>query len=354
MNRGLIRRAWPGILIGLALLSLPNAIWRSLAPFRGELPTPTARPSPDVRQVRYEQGLALAASDPLAALPLLEELMFSDYPDAESARILAQAIQAARLIDDPAYLFTSSGQALAAIGEWRLARKAFLQAVQQEPDYAEAWAYLGEAQYHNKEDSLPALERALELNPNSMSVQLFSALYWQRHNDFEQANLHFYVATTLDPENPEIYIQWGKSAMLAAEPVEARELFERAVELTPDDLQVWKALAEYSIESELYVEELGMPAASKLVTADATDAEAMVLLGRAYALLGREETSRVFLERAVELDPTYPHGHFYLAIFLLAEGETDEALAHLNQVIALAPGSPEAEQASELIIQYSN
>ncbi len=354
MFRLLIRRAWIGILIGLVLLLLPNAIWRSLAPIPSGLPTATSQPTLDPRQNGYEQGLALAASDPLSALPLLEGLMFSDFSAAESARTLVQAIQSARLTDDPAYLYTASGQALAAIEEWRLAREALLQAVQLRPDYAEAWAYLGEAQYQNGEDGYPALKRALELNPDSMSVQLFNALYWQRHNDFEQANLHFYVAATLDPENPAIYIQWGKSAMLAGEPVEARELFERAAELTPDDPLVWKALAEYSIESELFVEELGVPAASKLVTADATDAEAMVLLGRAYALLGREETSRVFLERAVELEPTYPEAHFFLGIFLLARGETEQALAHLNQVIALAPGSPEAEQASDLIIQYSN
>ena len=353
VSRVIIRRAGIGLLIGLALLLVPNSYWRRLAPVEGPLPTSTGQLGLYGRQVRYERGLALAASDPLAALPSLEDLMFSDFHAAESARTVVQAIQAARLADDPAYLYTASGQALASIGEWRLAREAFLQAVQLEPGYAEAWAYLGEAQAQNGEDGFPALKRALDLNPDSISVQLFNALYWQRHNDFEQANLHYYVATTLDPENPALYIQWGKSAMLAGEPVEARELFEQAAALTPEDPQVWRALAEYSVESELFVEELGIPAASKLVTTDPADAEGFVLLGRAYALLGRVDTSRVFLEKAVELEPSNPKGHFYLAIFLVAEGETARALFHLNQVIALAPGSLEAVQASELIIQYS-
>ena len=169
-----------------------------MAPIQGGLPAATSQPTLDPRQNSYEQGLALAASDPLAALPLLEGLMFSDFSAAESARILAQAIQGARLADDPAYLYTASGQALAAIGEWRLARQALLHAVQLAPDYAEAWAYLGEAQYQNGEDGYPALKRALELNPDSMSVQLFNALFWQRHNDFLQANLlhHYSVSCT--------------------------------------------------------------------------------------------------------------------------------------------------------------
>lgn len=354
VTRFLVRRGWIAIVIGLALLLVPNELWRSLVPIGGNLPTPTGLPTQDAGEAAYQQGLALAASDPLAALPLLEGLMFSDHPAADEARTLAQAIQAGRLADNPAYLYTISGQALAAIGEWRLARQALLQAVQLAPDYAEAWAYLGEAQYQNGENGYPALKRALDLNPDSMSAHLFSALYWQRQHDYEQANLHFYVAASLDPENPDIYVQWGKSAMLAGEPVEARSLFERAAELRPDDPQVWIALAEYSVESELYVEELGVPAASKLVTADPTNVEALVLLGRAYVLLGRGETGRVFLEQAVELEPAYAQGHYFLAIFQLAEGEFEPALAHLNLVIALSPGSQEARLASELIIQYTH
>ncbi|MEX2143769.1 MAG: tetratricopeptide repeat protein [Anaerolineales bacterium] len=346
------RRGWIGVLVGLALLLLPNELWRSLALLEGGLPTPTPQPTRDARDDVFRQGLTLAASDPLAALPFLEEIMFTEHPAAGQARTVALAIQSARLSDDPAFLFTASGRALAAVGEWRLARDALLQAVQHAPDYAEAWAYLGEAQYQNGEHGYPALKQALELNPNSMSAQLFNALYWQRQSDFEQANLHFFIAAGLEPGNPAIYIQWGKSAMLAGELIEARELFERAAELTPDDPTVWKALAEYSIESELYVEELGVPAASRLVTADPTDVEAMTLLGRAYVLLGKGVTGRVFLERAVELDPNYALGHYYLAIFLIAEGEIEQALIDLNRVIALSPGSPEAVQASGLIIQY--
>jgi Flp pilus assembly protein TadD len=336
------------------LLLVPNAFWRRLAPVQGSLPPPTGQPGLDERQALYERSLALAASNPLAALPALENLMFSDFQAAESARTVVQAIQAGRLADDPAYLYTASGRALASIGEWRLAREAFLKAIQLEPGYAEAWAFLGEAQSQSGEDGFPALRRALDLDPDSISVQLFNALYWQRHNDFEQASLHYYVATTLDPENPGLYIQWGKSAMLAGEPVKARQLFEQAAALTPENPQVWLALAEYSVESELYVEKLGIPAASKLVTADPEDGEGFLLLGRAYALLGRADTGRVFLEKAVELEPTYPKGHFYLAIFLVAEGEVEQALFHLNRVIALAPDSPEADQASQLLIQYSH
>lgn len=354
MFRYLLKRAWIGVLLGIALLLLPNAWLRSLVPLPGGVPTPTALPTGDPLENAYQQGLQMAASDPIAALPYLEEVAFSDHSAADSARRIAQAIQAARLADDPAYTFTASGQALAAIGEWGLARNALLQAVQLAPDYAEAWAYLGEAQYQNGEDGYPALRQAIELNPNSLSAQLFNALYWQRQGDFNRANLHFYIAAQLEPESPAIQIQWGQNAMLAGDAVEARQHFEQAASLTPDDPQVWEALAQYSVESELFVEELGLPAALRLLQERPQDPQILTLVGRAYALLENAETARFYLQRAVDLGPSYAVGHLHLGIFLLSQQEQDSALVHLNTVLALAPGSPEAELASELIVQYSH
>jgi tetratricopeptide (TPR) repeat protein len=351
--RFLIKRAWIGLLIAAALLLLPNALLGRFVPSAGGVPTPTAAPTADPRDDAWAEALALAASDPLAALPYLDEVVFSDHPKAEDARVLAQAISAGRVAEDEAYLFTATGQALGAIGEWAIARGTLLLAVQLDPEYAEAWAYLAEAQYQNGQDSFEALQHALELNPNSLAVQLFNALYWQREEDFEQANLHFYVAAQLAPEDPAIQIQWGQNAILSGDPVAAQEHFEAAAALTPEDPFVWKAMARYSIDSEILVAELGFPAALQLVSEEPEDLEALVLLGRAHLLMGNDHSGVGFLQRALELDEEYAPAHLHLGIYLLAQQRTEEALRHLNAVIAFAPGTPEAEWARELIVQMS-
>lgn len=352
--RWLLRRAWIGVLVALALVLLPNAWWRSLAPVSGPMPTPTLVPTADSIAADFDAAIELAASDPLAALPAFEEIMFSQHPQNENARLVAGSIQAGRVADNDAYLFTSTGQGLAAIGQWRAARGALLRAVELDPDYAEAWAYLGEAQYQNDEDALPALQRALELNPDSLAAQLFTALYWQRAGDFDQAGLHFRVASELDPENPSIWIQWGQNAMLGGDPVEARQHFESAAELTPNARFVRVAIAQYSMDSELFVEELGYPAALQLVADFPEDPQALTLLGRAHLLLGNGATGEVFLERALEIDPGYVPAHLFLGIYLLSQDETEASLLHLNLVIALGPGSSEAVRAADLIVQYSH
>lgn len=350
----LLRRAWIGILVGLILILLPNAFLRAWLPISGPIPIGTLPPTVDPLQLSYEQGLQLTVTDPLSALPLFEELAFSSHPKAESARALAQAIQSARLEDDPAYLLTASGQALAAIGEWRLAQQALLNAVQLDPDYAEAWAFLGEAQYQNGEDGYPALERALDLNPNSLSALLFTALYWQRNQDYARAQSLYQRAALMEPETAAIQVQWGQNSLLAGDVNDARAHFDAAAQLSPDDLEIWVYVARYSVESELFVDELGLPAALKVLREQPENAEAMVLVGRAFLSLDNMVTARVYLEQAVKLHPEYMPAHYYLALFLLANEENAQAFLHLNKVIELAPGSQEAERASELIVQYSH
>lgn len=354
MKQLLLKRMWIGILIGLILILLPNTILRPWVPVPGSLPTPTLSPTPDTVVQGYIEALQLAATNPLQALPLLQAMAFSDRPEAESARTLAQAIEAGRLADDPAYLLTVSGQALSAIGEWKLAQQALLHAVQVNPGYAEAWAYLGEAQQQNGEDGYPALKRALDLNPQSLSAVLFTGLYWQRQGDYPRAALLYRRATMMDPENASIQLQWGQNSLLTGEVNEARQHFETAASLSPDDLEIWTLVAQYCVDAEIYIEELGLPAALKVFREQPENAQVIVLVGRSYLAVGKQKTAEVVLQEAVKLHPEYMPAHYYYALFLLAKNEESEAFVHLNQVIELAPGSWEAKRASQLIVQYSH
>lgn len=354
MLRSLTRHAWLIIPIGLLIFLLPNGWMRVWLPRPGDLPTPTAAPTLASLDVTYSQALQLAASDPLAALPLLDDVAFSQNDNAPAAHTLWQAIQSARLANDPGYTFTLSGRALAAIGEWELARQALVQAVELDPDYAEAWAYLGEAQQENGEDGLPALLRAEELDPRSISTHLFQALYWQRKGDYKKAGQSFGLAAGLSPSDPQIEIQWGQNSVLAGEGPGALEHFQKALDLAPQDPQIWQALASYTVETELYVAEIGLPSAQRLLLADPDDATALTLNARTHALLGQTETARVFFEQAIKVNPEFAAAHLYYAIFLLANQEMDEARQQFNEVLAVAPDGQEADLAAYWLAQMSH
>lgn len=345
-------RAWFLVPLALLIFLLPTWFLRAWLPHQGDVPTPKVSPTAIPLDVAFVEGLQLAANDPLAALPLLEKVAFSDNTNAGNAHTLWQAIQAARLVNEPAYTLTASGRALAAIGQWALARQALVKAVALNPDYAEAWAYLGEAQQQNGEDGLPALQRAESLDPHSVSVHLFLALYWQRQGDYQKADEEFTLAAAQAPSDPLIQIQWGENAVLAGK--DGLVYFQRAIELAPEDPQVLKTLANYSIETEVYVEELGFPIAQKLVLDDPDDVSAATLAARAYALLGHTNEALVFFEHAIELDDHFVPAHLHYGIFLLTTGDFEEARNQLNQVVALAPGSREADLAAYWLEQMSH
>jgi len=56
-------------------------------------------------------------------------------------------------------------------------------------------------------------------------------------------------------------------------------------------------------------------------------------------------------QKVLEVDPNQPLAHYYLAMAYVNEGATEEARSHLERFLALAPNSPEAETAREMLKQ---
>ncbi|MDP2975979.1 MAG: tetratricopeptide repeat protein, partial [Anaerolineales bacterium] len=94
----------------------------------------------------YHLGLLLTATRPEMALP---DLMLAARLDPRldaPVQSLRASLNAALLVDDRPYQLVMAGRALAALGEWHLAAEAFRLALAARRDYADAWAWLGEAE----------------------------------------------------------------------------------------------------------------------------------------------------------------------------------------------------------------
>jgi Tfp pilus assembly protein PilF len=347
------RRSWLLVLIAILVFALPTWWMRVWLPHQGGLPTATAVAGVLAEDDNYARALELAASDPEAALPLLNEVAFSENQNAQQARALWNAIQSGRL-DEPAFLYTKTGQALAANGEWVFARQALLKAVELDPNYAEAWAYLGEALQQTGEDGYPALLQAMRLDPDSVGVRLFTALYWQRQNDYEQAGRNLRIAALHDPSNPLIQIQLGQNAVLNAEGPDALDYFEQALDLAPDNPAILRALARYSVETELYINEVGLPAARHLLLEFPQDVEVLVLNARALALAGNSHSADAFFQRALQLDDRSAEAHLYYAMFLLANGQEQAAKLHFDFVLSIESQGERADLAAYWLEQISH
>src|SRR6185295_19042882 len=95
---------------------------------------------------------------------------------APQARSLIDAIQAGEASGSPAYTFGLVGFALVQLSEWRLAEEALSRAVAADPNYAEAYAYLGLARDRQNKDGLDDYENAVRLDPKSPLAQFLLGL----------------------------------------------------------------------------------------------------------------------------------------------------------------------------------
>ena len=325
----------------------------------------TVRRPADVA-LRYQLGLHLAAQQPLAALSHLAQAADLDPAVQTPAQALISSIRTASLADDPAYTLLESGRTLASLGEWGLAAEAFRQSAQVRPDYAEAWAYLGEALQHTvpaaeassqaseiyPETGLAELHKALELDPLSLAANTLLALYWQRQGDLGTAQTYLENVTRLYPDNPSLHAELGNTLAQLGELEAALQAYQRAVELAPNSADAWRLLAGFCARYEYRLHEVGLPAARQAAALGARDPANHDMLGQVLLLLGDLTSAERAFQRAQEIDASYALARVHLGLVYILQGDTQRARQEWQAVLDQAPGSPAAEQAQRLMQNY--
>jgi len=310
----------------------------------------------DNAQAQYQAGLYLAAFDPEAALPYLKRTAELDGELARQVRQLRDGIQAAALAEDPSFTLVNAGRQLAALDEWELANRAFQEAVQLNPDYGEAWAFLAEARQHLGSQELAlakeALDQALKSSPDSVLVHILASLYWQRLGDDNQAQDYLEKALLVEPENPVLYVEIGNILARHGDIQEARKAYQKAVDLDPKDISYRRALVEFLLHHQIELREAALPVARQSVLQAPDDPAALDLMGETLFLLGDYHTAGRFMERALQIDPEYAPALMHLGVISLFLGDGAKARQLLTQARDLAEDQSTIDQAQRLLEYY--
>ncbi len=301
----------------------------------------------------FELGLLLAVSDPDRALEYLNQAGAADPDLAEVAAELDRTIRRARLIDDdPAYTLTAVGRTLAARGEWAYAREAFINAVAHNPGYADAWAFLAEARQQTGGDGLPDLQTAYTLDPASLVVNTFYALYAQRQGQYAEALGYLEAALGADPNNPTLLAEMAGTMSALGDIQTAINLFLEAISADPKNPVFWRLLAVFSIENVVQVADLGLPAAREALLLDPDNPAAHDLVGEAYLALENPLLAERFFLEALSRDPEYAPAYLHLGLLKLTAGDTAGARRDLEKVLALAPDTPTGDMAQNILDRF--
>lgn len=307
---------------------------------------------PENAAAHYTLGLLLTATEPEQALPELMQAVKLN-PDLDiPVQSLRNALNTAFLSEDRAYQFLVSGRALGALGEWDLAAEAFRNAITGRSNYAEAWAWLGEAVQQLGEDGNFEIEQALTFGPESAMVQGLYGLYLQRQEQPDAALAAFRKAAELEPDNPGWQMALGSASEQTGDLVAAYGYYIHATELAPADASTWRALVVFSVTNEVDVDVTGLPAALKLVSLAPNDWRSYDLAGQAELLLEDYTAAETYLKKAVQMSPTEAAPALHLGLVYMQTGDRTSAYSYLNLARTLDPNGPYGWQAGRLLEQY--
>ncbi len=302
---------------------------------------------------RYQLGLMLAAREPQAALGFLLEAAELDDALLETVRTLEQDLAADPADEDPAVALVNAGRALARLGEWGLAREAFRQSTQVNPNFADAWAFLGEAEQQNGLSGRESLSQALALDPASLAANLLYGMMLKRAGDYDGALIYLEFAAAADPENPAVLAEIAGALAGRGDVNGALDYFSQAIEKAPDNPAYLLLMSQFSIYNDIQVDGIGLPAARRALAMQPGDPIGLDLIGYAYYLRSDPASARRFLLQSLQSNPNYAPARLHLGLVYLEEGKTEMAVAQFALAAELAPGSRIGDQAAEFVRRYA-
>ncbi len=290
---------------------------------------------PREAEVVWPLALLEAAERPERALTWVEGLARQEgHPYQRPARILEAALRRALVHEDPAYRLVEAGRGLAAVGQWDLAYRAWRGAVEQQPGYAVAWAYLGEAaaRLEEPEVAYQAWAMVRRLAPDEPLGYFFPGWYALRRDAPGQALGWLRRAVALRPQEPVFRFHLARA--LARHAGFFPQAWEQTLYLAHHpaaDPRGLKLAARFALEHQVYVESHALPWLRRVLLQNPQDAEALRLMGWAYMEREEPELALRFLWRAWEQAPDDPEVHRLLAIWYRWQGDEAQARFHEAQ-----------------------
>ena len=192
------------------------------------------------------------------------------------------------------------------------------------------------------------LEEALALAPESATVQTARGLYFSSQRKFGEAETAFKEGLRLDPRRAEALLGLADIALKQGNQKGAGEHLQKAVAVAPKSGRTQRAWGHYLFSQKRFRE--AEAAFKRAIELNPRAVVAHLSLGDLYliAMLQPREAIKAY-RAALDVDPNHAGGHYGLGMGLAATGETDEAVAELEEARRLAPNNPLPFQALGLV-----
>lgn len=227
------------------------------------------------------------------------------------------------------------------------------QAIELDPDYAQAWALIALGQAHvfhgigsnqATDDGAAAAQRALALDPNIAEARLPMAWRLVVEGRYEEANAELAEALKLDPDSWEVNKEAARLFYRQRRIVDAAFHLERATQIVAADFHGWGMLLACRLAGgdmagvrHCATQIVGL--VEEIVERDPHNGVALAIGANSFGALGESAQARAWIDRAERLDPDNLFMRYNLAFGLATVfGDKDAAIDMIAPV--LAKGGP--------------
>ena len=303
--------------------------WLTSIGLEESLPILEALASASVHNNETEEAYAyaMAALSPEESLPLLHALARKADQTPTLALDLILAIDDSTDAQSPGLIQAQMGQTFARHGRWNLAIPSLERALELNPDFHMARAYLGLSKDQAGQNGLDDLRIAADAMPDQALTFTFLALHWLNAGEEELAGEALTTAAQIDPQNPAIAAQLGEFYAGLGDFTTAAAAYRQAASLDPKNPEFWLLLASFSNQYEVDLRSLALPAARNAVALSTREATPLTELAYTHFLLGNNILAERLLWKAVALNPKHAQTQYYLGLYLDSIGDRSGAWA---------------------------
>lgn len=189
------------------------------------------------------------------------------------------------------------------------------------------------------ERAIPALTQVDQLQPELIDAELHAQLarVLTDRNAYDAAIPHWQKAIALQPNNPDLRIQFGNTLLKRGNPEEAIAIYKEALSLNINHIPAYLQLSQAFQQAALLYQQRAFDLQPELAPVDTH-----FNLGLNFAEQGQPDLAIRAYQRAVHLKPDWAEAHCNLGNLYSAKGQLDEAIASLKRAVALNPNFIEA------------
>lgn len=200
-------------------------------------------------------------------------------------------------------------------GNPQQARLYLRQTVKLRPDYPEAWNNLGmiAAQEGDGEEAIRDFGQALLFRPGYEVALLNLGNIYRRQEDFTRSEKYLQQAAAAQPDDPEVSYSLGMLYAVQEQMQKAAEYLSKAIALRPDYPQALNNLGVLLVHLQDY---------------------------------GRAETQ---FRTCIRLEPAFDQSYLNLASLYVAQGQKQQAMDVLGQLLFILPDDKSAQQAMKML-----